>query len=159
MGPVCRGYFSSEFYFYETDFMISVFDKPEKDEVWEISEEYHKEYVLLLELLRDFRYRIKAKNITIYGSSRIIDELNMDLKPLDDLGERLYRHIRMNYLPHFIDYQFIKIAYKELSNKYLECKGEFSGVRKEERKKKYEKKTRARNKERLKEWKSKLKKY
>jgi len=102
------------YYFSDGHKMHSFFQANKEDVLWSsVYNEYQRSYLMLLELLKALR-KDNVKNIIIYHNSRIIEEIQCKIEPLNEWGRGALIYIRRNLLPYFVDYTFRKRSHESI---------------------------------------------
>lgn len=105
---VVNSFLGSESYFFTDDHGInSFFSISSQDFRWRYYSEYNKNYLLLILLLRNLK-EVDVKNFIVNNSTRIVEEINGDISPLNEWGRSVLRYIYRNLLPYFVDFSFRK---------------------------------------------------
>ena len=100
-------YFNENSYYFSDDNKIFTHFCKKEDELWKAYQGYIRSYLVLLDMLSTLM-RSEIKNVNIYHSSRLIEEVLGQIEPANEWGRSTVRYIHRNVLPYFVDYHFIK---------------------------------------------------
>lgn len=107
-------YFDNKnYYFSDEDGGFTFFTGSDSNIVWKRSSDYQRSYLLLVDMLETLK-RNSIQNIRLYHNTRIVEELEGVIKPMNAWGSNTLCYIRRNLLPYFIDYHIVKMSAEEL---------------------------------------------
>jgi len=97
------------YYFSDGHILSRYFCANSDDPLWSVYSEYQQQYLMLLDAMRHLRQE-HVLNLIIYNPSRIIEELNGEITPLNEWSKGVLKYLSRNVFPYFVDVSFKKMS-------------------------------------------------
>lgn len=119
-------FLTDESYYFTDGFGTHNYFHVKKDDIsWTIYNEYQQSYLMLIYLFSVLR-KENIKHFVLYNNSRLVEELNGQIKPISTWGEGALLYLYRNSLPYFVDYTFRKKSLEDLTEKINDGKRRLS---------------------------------